>query len=174
MTDTYDRETPEITLSDIDFGRNEETFRALRFLEQELLYYCPVDAASVVFAAHEFSRRKLSFLLPKIHCLSIAEQDGEFAGAALAAKPLALPRGGILWMAVEHDKRNQGIGNALLSHAEQRLAALGARAVILNSAPSAINFYRNNRYEFWPKLKKQKFRPSYRNPLGKSLPAQLQ
>ena len=75
----------------------------------------------------------------------------------------------VLQLMVDHRMKSLPVLDA-----EQRLAALGAKAVMLDSAQSAIGFYENHGYTTQPALKKRLFGPDYRNPLGKNLSARLQ
>jgi ribosomal protein S18 acetylase RimI-like enzyme len=72
-------------------------------------------------------------------------------------------RGWISRIAVLRTHRRKGIGNALLSEAERRLAALGCIKVnlqVLETNSAVVRFYEEAGYEIEPRVSMSKHLPS--------------
>jgi ribosomal protein S18 acetylase RimI-like enzyme len=80
--------------------------------------------------------------------LLLAEQDGRVVGSLIAAWDGW--RGSFYRLAVDPDRRRQGIATALLREGERRLSARGAArltAIAVEDDPPAVGFWRAAGYE---------------------------
>jgi RimJ/RimL family protein N-acetyltransferase len=80
----------------------------------------------------------------------VAEQDGQMLGTVMGVMDRGW--GWVQRLAVDPERRRQGIGRSLTQEAERRLAALGAYRVVLlarRDSPAAVGLYRGLGYETW-------------------------
>jgi ribosomal protein S18 acetylase RimI-like enzyme len=81
--------------------------------------------------------------------LIVAEADGRIVGSVIAGWDGW--RGAIYRLAVAHDQRRRGLGQALLRAAEERLTGLGGRrlhAIVVESNDDAVAFWTATDWEY--------------------------
>ena len=122
-----------------DFSRLCELDR-LCFSEQ--IAYSPEEIAAALLDPRSFA------VVAEDAAANPAAEESLIIGFALASLDRA-SRGHIITIDIEADHRRRGIGGELMQRCEQRLAALGARRVVLEVAQdnaAAIAFYTSRGY----------------------------
>jgi ribosomal protein S18 acetylase RimI-like enzyme len=82
----------------------------------------------------------------------VAEEDEQVAGyVCFGSTPLTAATWDIYWMAVSHNKRGRGIGQALLGEAERAIQRAGGKLILIetSSKPNYLptrRFYRKSGY----------------------------